>query len=211
MLFIGNDVVDLTDPENIGKSRDQRFVRRVFTLEEEKIIRCAADSDRILWILWAGKEVAYKIVQKINQCISSIPRLYRVHLAVKQGAVCYGNVETPICLINIKTFSDKKHVQCVGIPAIHGKQNKYFWKTGIVAISSPYEMTGVRDSIVRCLADYLHLMPDKIDIRKNKETGIPYVYIHGIKSAIDISFSHDGRFFAWAFCADMNIFRNTIH
>ncbi|MFQ5649426.1 MAG: 4'-phosphopantetheinyl transferase superfamily protein [bacterium] len=64
MLLVGNDIVDLNEAGIRGKSRHTRFVTRVFTEKERKMIHAAPNSDLALWILWAAKESAYKIVSK---------------------------------------------------------------------------------------------------------------------------------------------------
>ena len=64
MLHVGNDIVDLTEAEAIGKFQDKRFVNRVFCSGEQHIICNAALPDRALWTLWAAKESAYKIYAK---------------------------------------------------------------------------------------------------------------------------------------------------
>ena len=64
MLHVGNDIVDLNEPEAIGKFQDKRFINRVFCSSEQHIISAAALPDRALWTLWAAKESAYKIYAK---------------------------------------------------------------------------------------------------------------------------------------------------
>jgi hypothetical protein len=61
---LGNDIVDLTDPRHEGKAGDDRFLRRVFSEEEQKAIKTAENPDRALWMRWAGKEAAFKTISK---------------------------------------------------------------------------------------------------------------------------------------------------
>ncbi len=80
MPGVGNDVVDLHDPDNRGKSGDDRFLGRVFTAEERALIAGAAVPDRLLWSLWAAKEAAYKAVSGADPPPHTIPRRYPVHI-----------------------------------------------------------------------------------------------------------------------------------
>lgn len=64
--MIGNDLVDLLAREAAGKSRDARFVKRVFTEREAEWVARAANPDRALWTLWAAKEAAYKVAKKLR-------------------------------------------------------------------------------------------------------------------------------------------------
>ena len=61
---LGNDIVDLADPRHSGKAGDERFLQRVFSVEEQRDICSSEDPDRALWIRWAGKEAAFKTISK---------------------------------------------------------------------------------------------------------------------------------------------------
>ncbi|MBN1689053.1 MAG: 4'-phosphopantetheinyl transferase superfamily protein [Candidatus Omnitrophica bacterium] len=69
MPRVGNDVVDLKEKETFRKSADERFVQRVFSIEERDRISAAAHPDRVLWIFWAAKEAAYKVFVKKDPSI----------------------------------------------------------------------------------------------------------------------------------------------
>ena len=75
---VGNDIVDLKEPDNCGKSGDDRFLCRVFTPEERDRIVGAACPDMLLWAFWAAKEAAYKAVSRDDPSICSTPRRYYV-------------------------------------------------------------------------------------------------------------------------------------
>jgi len=61
---LGNDVVDRADPRCQGKARDLRFLRRVFSSEEQEAILSAPDQELALWLRWAAKEAAFKSASK---------------------------------------------------------------------------------------------------------------------------------------------------
>jgi hypothetical protein len=61
---LGNDVVDLQDSRCRGKASDRRFLARVFSDREVSSIRESPFPDLALWLLWAGKEAAFKTVSK---------------------------------------------------------------------------------------------------------------------------------------------------
>jgi phosphopantetheine--protein transferase-like protein len=77
---VGNDIVDLKEPDNCGKSGDDRFIGRVFIPEERDRIVGAACPDKLLWAFWAAKEAAYKAVSRDDPSIRSTPRRYSVAL-----------------------------------------------------------------------------------------------------------------------------------
>ena len=77
---VGNDVVDLKHPENQGKSKDNRFLDRVFIGKERDRIAGAACPDKLLWALWAAKEAAFKVVSRGEPTACSTPRRYEILL-----------------------------------------------------------------------------------------------------------------------------------
>ncbi len=62
--YLGNDVVALRSPRARNKTRDGRFLERVFTPREREAVLAAPFPDGALWLLWAGKESLYKGVTK---------------------------------------------------------------------------------------------------------------------------------------------------
>lgn len=64
--MIGNDLVDLRAREAAGKAGDARFVARVFTEQEAKLIASSPSPDATLWMLWTAKEAAYKVAKKLR-------------------------------------------------------------------------------------------------------------------------------------------------
>lgn len=63
---MGVDVVDRTQLRAEGRSRDERFLDRVFTETERERIDRSPDPDLEVWILWAAKEAAFKVVSKLE-------------------------------------------------------------------------------------------------------------------------------------------------
>ena len=66
MLRLGNDIVSLKQAGIQNKSRHSRFLDRVFTSSEQSAIANSSNPDAILWMMWAAKEAAYKVISKIQ-------------------------------------------------------------------------------------------------------------------------------------------------
>lgn len=58
--MIGNDVVDLNLAKTQSNWQRNRFLEKLFTEEEQKIIKNSDDSFLQVWLFWAMKEAAYK-------------------------------------------------------------------------------------------------------------------------------------------------------
>jgi phosphopantetheinyl transferase (holo-ACP synthase) len=206
MAFIGNDIVDLTDPDNIGKSRDQRFLQRVFTEAERACIAAAAEPDVILWALWAAKETAYKIASKIDILAVFIPRLYAVALSPgDHGVTRSGRVETPQGPVVIRVAIAPDHLHCIGATPLPGILDHVLWDIERLCRSEEDDdrdpSMAVRRLAGRRLAAMLDTPVTDIDIRRFNDIdrwGPPSTYIEGQPAPFDLSLSHDGAFIACA-------------
>lgn len=62
--FVGNDVVDLTDPRLERAGGHSRFMERVFDPAERLRVEAGSDLRRSQWTHWAAKEAAFKAISK---------------------------------------------------------------------------------------------------------------------------------------------------
>jgi hypothetical protein len=212
--------VDLNDPHNTGKSRNTRFLNRVFTADEKRQIFNAAPvhPDIILWSLWAGKETAYKVISKDNPTVSSVPRLYEVSLF--QGCDfkeqvspsfsntrCDGFVDTPGNRVYIRVCIHRDYVHCIGNSCSAETLDSMVWHVDTVGpdIYPPMADSSVlvRVALKKHLASHYNIRPEQIDIKREKTLkgglGPPFIYLNGRQADIDISLSHDGQRTAYAF------------
>jgi phosphopantetheinyl transferase (holo-ACP synthase) len=227
LTCIGNDIVDLNHPGNRGKSRDRRFVSRVFTAEEQERIDGAAAPDALLWMLWAAKEAAFKAAVKRKPGTAFIPRAYAVTLADFSSAndrredvpsdisiasdgddtgfpAIVGAVTTPAGPIDFSCSRSAGHVHCVAV--MNGAYRMARPDTDVLAVAR--KLTGpvdpssaLRWEAIHYLASALKVSPFFIRIHREKMgavSGPPRVYMEGRPTDMDISLSHDGRYIAFA-------------
>jgi hypothetical protein len=212
-ILIGNDIVDLSDPQGLGKSRDTRFINRVFSADEKQQILNCSEPDLLLWSLWAGKETAYKAVRKSHFEAISVPRRYGVKLnntygIIRKAPFISGAVETPYDPVSIRIFINENYVHCIGITGKSEAFNSVI--RGVLQISRGNDFhfstdspsSKVRQLAKKAISSYLDQDIEDIDIRRFKGyRGLepPTVSIKGEARMIDISLSHDGNFVAYAF------------
>ena len=202
MPYVGNDVVDLKEPANAGKSRDSRFLKKILTDAEIEYVKNADNPDMELWSLWACKETAYKVIRKYLSATAFVPRrwqtvLNKTHSEYSEGeVVILGKDE-----VYIRLFSNPDYIHCVGADSLT-VLDKLIWSVE----SLPKEETNPsffsRYYLAQSIAKHFSLNSHEIKIRRAKQSGNlqpPCVYVHGLKTDIDISLSHDGRFVACAF------------
>ena len=209
--------MDLNDPHNMGKSRNLRFVNRVFTPSEQELIFDSHKPDTLVWALWAGKETAYKIISKCYPSVSSTPRLYEVSLDYTGNcnrfddfpagqSTISGSVETPYGRVYIKIFVTSDYVHCIGTTSEREEIDSLVWHVDRISPDSGalpgYESTFVRKALKQHLLAYYNREKKDIDIRRENGPhglGPPFVCLKGKPVEIDISLSHDGLFTAYAF------------
>jgi len=216
LIRIGNDIVDLTDPHNMGKGRNTRFINRVFTPHEQELISRAENQDAVLWALWASKETAYKLVKKHHPSATSVPRLYEVSLDCVEESVrlspasdtLTGFVDTPYGRIQIKVFITSDYVHCIGTTSTLDEIDALVWHVDRMSpdsqASHDYESIFVRKALKLRLSIYYDECPENIEIRRVDTSyglGPPFICINGEPAAIDVSLSHDGLLAAYAFAA----------
>jgi phosphopantetheinyl transferase (holo-ACP synthase) len=101
-VFVGNDVVDLTNTRTEGRALDERFIGRVFDADEQEGIRAAGASDLEIWSRWAAKEAGFKAISKhLGAPPPFVHRAFKVTWSasydrdagvVREGTVRYGEV-----------------------------------------------------------------------------------------------------------------------
>ena len=80
-MSLGNDVVDLDDPETRLEVLHPRWTERVFTAAERRALEASPVRHRLHWSLWAAKESAYKARKRLAPGTVFSPREFAVDLA----------------------------------------------------------------------------------------------------------------------------------
>ncbi len=205
---VGNDVVDLKDPDNFGKSRDGRFLKRVFTPEERGRIAAAERPNALIWSLWAAKEAAYKCVSRKVPAVASAPRRYPVFLedttkegksgAPGDGFPMTGRVETPQGAVALRIDGTEDYVHALAAPSAASL-------IGIVVRILPVDIREpaggasafVRGLLIAEIACRLDCPASDLAVSPSG-SGAPKVSLRGRPLDLDVSLSHDGRYGAVA-------------
>ena len=83
--MVGNDVVDLGDPEVRDGPAHPRFDARVFSAAERDGLRAGGPDGSARWALWAAKEAAYKLAKKREPAAIFSPSRFCVTLDAALG------------------------------------------------------------------------------------------------------------------------------
>ena len=203
MSCVGNDVVDLKEPANAGKSKNSRFLKKILTDAEIEFVQNAENPDAALWSHWACKETAYKVIKKSFPDTAFLPRQWQVIFKKSQSKYSDGEVTIPgEERVYIRLFSNLQYVHCIGADALTAL-DELIWIVDVLPEAEKINPSlYLRYCVEQSLAKHFSLNFYQIKIKRTRENGElqpPRVYVNGRKTDIDISLSHDGRFVAYAY------------
>lgn len=211
---VGNDVIDLHDPDTEPGATHPRFLARVCRAEEIARITAAPDPTRLLWIYWAAKESAFKALRKLDPSLPFLPRHFAVTFRpADESGVQSGVVETAglAAIVWVTQHPDYLHAVAHAGPAAAETQSAAFATTlsGVHCVtrahhdtspSAPTDLSAAaRRFLVSRLAPHLGCRPADIAVVRGAGRGTPpLVTVRGAPSGLDVSLSHHGRLVAFA-------------
>ena len=197
--MIGNDVVDLSDPESSGDACHSRFDRRVFTPEEGRSLSTEHSDVQKRWILWSAKEAAYKAARRESTEIAFSPARFVVDLDHSLcGSVRHGNRRWPV---RVRIDGDCVHAIVSADESFAGTLSGACRFTPI-ELRDPSE--GVRQFALSSIA--MELGVTISDLRIEKIGRIPQLILAGRAAPVALSLSHHGAYAGFA-CRDPRIER----
>jgi hypothetical protein len=213
--MLGNDIVDLRDPETRPESFRARFDERVFSIEEQRAITHDAKPLARRWAHWAAKEAAYKLAKQVdstfvfspkrlvaryNECVDDLHSV-RSSQSGDGGRERRGQLELPFTLssgvrmLSLRSHETTDRVHVVAVPA--GSD----WGAVELAvealdstIANPSE--AVRALAIREISRSLGVAADRLAI--GREGRIPTVELDGAPTTLSLSLSHHGRWVGYA-------------
>ncbi len=194
-MSVGNDVVDLADPETRLGGLHPRFAARVFSAGERELLEASRSGPALPWALWAAKESAYKALKRLAPETVFSPKEFEVGLSPLPpegaGGVAAGWVVHRGRRFDLEVHLDGASVHAVArigeAPAGAG----VLWKVGR-AVGDPG--VAVRRLAATAIGSALGLDPAGLRIVRR-----PPVATHPDgRLAADVSLSHHGRFVAFA-------------
>jgi len=191
--MLGNDVIDLGDPETRPGARHPRFDARVFTREERAALAAAANPDRLRWSLWAAKEAAYKCTKKLAPETCFSPARFAVRLETSlTGSVDFGSRRLRVAL-----FSEGDALHAVATDAGDPERVALRVVSELAAAEAPACASQAVRALARdAAAAILGCAPGELEL--TREGRVPRLRRRGAKHELDLSLSHHGRFLAAA-------------
>ena len=203
---VGNDVVDLRDPENQPEAIHARFDERVFGPAEREEIRASYAPHRMRWALWAAKESAYKVARRLNPRVPFHPRSFSVRLIdVTPGTdqPVRAEVRHPGDLFRVDFRHTHDWVHAVArLPERSVESVRWEIDSLPAAAGRAPDVRQASEYVRRlarsALASTLCLLPSDLVIAAAAARRAPRVWWRGRALPLDLSLSHHGRFVACA-------------
>ena len=195
--MIGNDVVDLSDPESSRGACHPRFDRRVFTPEELEALSTDRTDVQRRWILWSAKEAAYKAARRQCSGVAFSPARFVVNLDRSLcGSVRYGIRRWPV---RVQIDGDCVHA------VVAEKDSFADTLSGSCRLTTAElrdSSQGVRRFAIASIATELGVATS--DLRIEKVDRIPQLILAGEAAPVALSLSHHGSYAGFA-CHDPRI------
>jgi len=196
-LLVGNDVVDLRDPENQPGAIHPRFDERVFTSTERERLTNEATVHRTRWLMWAAKESAFKVGRKLDLRVRFLPRLFSVQLEGKTSAV----VRHAVGRFQVSFSGGDDWVHAIAT-RFDGAVDDASGPSAMVErvqegrFAPAYVSARVRSMARAAVGSVLSIAPPEIEIATAAK--IPVALWRKLPLPVDLSLSHHGSFLACA-------------
>lgn len=227
-VLVGNDIVDLHDPESHPGALHDRFDVRAFTDDERAGLSDSASPHRLRWTLWAAKESAFKVAKKIDPEVVFHPRDFRVR-EIERGpagkgqtgegsavvlheigsfAVWLDRTDEWVHAVATLSFADvlsapRPASGAIPWPAVAGSWPGAaggWWPcgAGVERLEPEDADPGRRVRELACEDVGSRLQLPSGHVHIEADGRIPVAFSGGRRLPVDLSLSHHGRFVAWA-------------
>ena len=187
-MLVGNDVVDLRDPQSQPDALHPRWDSRVFSFVELDRLKEALSPHVQRWRMWAAKESAFKVAKKIDPSLSFFPTSFHVELYDETTATVRHELER---------FTVRLHETVEYVHAVATREGSPFtWSKIGWAEAACAASRQAREMASRAIQ---RLFDTQSEVVIEPEGRIPVAFVEGVRLPIDLSLSHHGRFVAYAF------------
>lgn len=190
--MIGNDIVDLKFASSSLNWREKRFMEKVFSAKEQKIISDSLNSFQTLWLLWSMKESAYKIYVRQYADKFFAPSKLQCNLLSSNDGIVEIFHET----YKTNTIIDKDYIYSIAYKDSSENILSDCFKLGNTAYSNQHYTS--YQNLLYAIAEHENVSAKSLLIRKD-EFGTPVLYRNNQAHSITLSITHHGHYGAYAF------------
>lgn len=192
--MIGNDVVDLSRSSSSWKRK--RFLEKVYTEAEQKLIFSALHPHQMAWLLWSMKEAAYKI--RVQQCGKRSFHPTRLICRLTSNA-------TGVVTIDKHTYITSSTISDRYIHTVARLNNTAAYQSAVFEVqdqTNARQSVFINDRFIEKLAQRAGLDEDQLKIIKNA-AGVPSLLHSDVKLPLHISFTHCGNYCGYVYAEEL--------
>jgi len=188
--MIGIDIIDIAETKKTTNWQRPRFLEKLFTITEQKLIHDATDSFIMVWRLWSMKEAAYKLYTQTHAERFYNPKQFKCDINGFNFKVTYKAFQ---CFVTTKIT---KAFILSEASLVEKEMSSKFIKLA----SEDYKIQSktTKHTLISLISNHFNLVESQLKILKSK-FGIPSIYYNSEKLNIGISLSHHGYFGAYGF------------
>ena len=204
--MLGNDVVDLMDPDARPETFRARFDQRVFDACERRLIAQSEDPHARRWVHWAAKEAAFKLARQVDAGFVFAPSKLVAHFAdpssLGDGRLeRRGFLELPggplafgLGALELRSEETSERIHVLAVP--RGAD----WDAVRFAVERVGDESEASVVVRRLAVDGVarELGIDRDRILIGRDGRVPTVEVDGARIPMALSLSHHG---AWVACA----------
>lgn len=211
--MLGNDIVDLKDPETSCGGQHPRFDERVFSARERAALLRSPDRQRVRWVLWAVKESAFKgLIQTQPETVFS-PARFVVDLGSQiQDSQLHDSrlldSRLPGSIQGSVTYRDKRYRATVELDRDHihaivsddSPPNRTLWGSLRIADRGAAQNSTASRRVRALAIDRIaaRLGFNRADLSIERNGRIPHLVHRGVRLLATLSLSHHGSYVGFA-------------
>jgi hypothetical protein len=203
--MLGNDIVDLKDPDTRPETFRPRFDARVFGPVERRAIEHDRDGQARRWSHWAAKEAAYKLARQIDDQFIFAPSKMLAHFESSDLVEPHcrerrGKMTLPESAVISFREVELRGIETPAYVHVMAQPVGGDWDAVVSSVErvddEAHASEFVRSLAAAGIARDLGIERTRVGIGRRGR--IPTVEIDGTLSSMAISLSHHGRFVACA-------------
>ncbi|WP_286971740.1 4'-phosphopantetheinyl transferase superfamily protein [Flavobacterium sp. UBA4854] len=113
--MIGNDIVDLAQSRIESNWQRKGFIEKLFTADEQLLIKNYAEPEIMVWLLWSMKEAAYKIYNRHTKIREFSPKKLSCSLESLTSQNTSGRVICDKGIYHTKTFLSLENIHTIAV------------------------------------------------------------------------------------------------
>ena len=188
--MIGNDIIDLNVAGIISRWKEQRFLDKLFSDEEQAIIMAEEHHFNNIWRLWSMKESAFKVYSRNLKLSLFNPKSFSCEIASETiGTVSFDN-------LTVSTTTEYTS-NTIYTTAQFQETSRFTEHCELKQLSQMDKSKQLRKKAIQAFGQLISVSERDISIEKD-DFGVPRFFIH--KKAQDnfLSLTHHGNYGGFA-------------